>query len=266
MSHYWDWLWTALWNLALYIVTLQWTNIQSTLDYIRNWFSWLWDEIVDLVDDVRSFATDWINYALNYAWSVYGWATAYADDIRESIVAWVYEWVAYLEGVANNVYAVCIAYAYDTVMWAYNTLYGYFEDTWSWVYEVTDYYYHLIWDRIAWVTDYYDLIAGWLVYARDALNWLWQEAIHALQAFIADPIGFVLGTFYHPIIDTINAWATYGAALVDFAINDLPDIRSLLATGFSFLMNFIDRPVETVLELLVPTFVDWLAGLIADSW
>lgn len=266
MNWRWDWFWSILWNMFLHAVTFQWGELGSDGEDLKDWWRSLWDEITRIVDDVEDWARGQISYWSGYAYGLYvqaiDWVNSSIASVwsgitssADAIYSWAQSWFDWLSSLAYSVRDEAIAIAQSLVNSVYDWAYPYIDSVKWWVY-----------DQFAWIQSYYDLVVNWLQTVRGGLDWLYWNAIGEIQAFLGDPLNYVLGWLRSPLEYWIGQLQQWGSDIIGFVTEDLADLRNLLATGYSFLMTFIDRPTETILELLVPTFVDWLAGLIADSW
>lgn len=265
-----DWKWyglfTILWNMLVYAVTFQWDRLRQEQETFRNWWADLWDRIsstaTSIATSVRDAWRTWISDIANDAWNAWNQAWAAWQKIGSTLQEYAYDIGHYIAVQINNTRnhaiglvngAITLTYTVrDTI---YSVLYPYID---SWIAWVTD--------RFEWVTPYYDLIVNWLTGARAVIDWLWYQAWAQLQAFLSDSVGWVLGWLLTPITNIVNWWATWGDRLHGFVSEDLVRLRNLLARGFQFLDNFVDNPLDEILNLLAPVVIDWLEDQIAERW
>lgn len=266
MNWRWDWLWSIFWNAFLHAVFFQWSSLAQDGESLKSWWRSLWSEIENRVNDVRSWASRRISWLQGYAAGLYyqalvivyrieGAVRSTIDQRISSLWTWASGRISWLQGYALGLYYQALNVVYGIRSQIEAALRPYVDAAISWVRSL-----------YKWIQPYRELISGWLVQARSAVDWLWHHAWRQLQAFLANPLHFVLGWLIDPIRNAINWWQQYGPLLANFAANQLPSLLNLLAAGFSLLRRFVDRPAETILELIADTFVDWAAGVIADRW
>lgn len=266
MDWRWNWLWSIFWNAFIHAVLFQWTELQRDGENLKGWWRSLWSEIENRVNGVRSWAQGQISWLQGYAFGLYVQTVSLVYSTRDTIYGVVGSWVndvrnwasgqlSWLQGYAFGLYLQVRAFAQSIVNAVYSWARPYIDNAIAWVRSIYE-----------WVQPFRDLITNWLVGARAVIDWLWHYAWGQLQAFLSNPVGYVLGWLLTPITNLINWWQLHGSGLMDFVTNELPGLRNLLARGFAFLATFIDRPGQTILDLLTPIFLDWLEGLIADNW
>lgn len=266
MSYYWDWFWSIIWNMLVHAVTLQWSDLDGDKDDLVDWWNTLWSVIVDtatgIATNIREAWRDWIQGISDYAYSLY----LYAYDIYNklgaalwasalSVADWVVERVQGAINYAFDLYNAAIAFA-DEV--------GDLLETW--VVNYVGYWIGWVVGQFNWIQPYYDLIANWLTGVTDVIDWLRNVAWSTLQAFLNDPIGFVLGWWLDSIIEVASWWIENGWNLANFIANELDAWRDLFARGLSFLSMFVDDPLETILTLLAPVVLDWLEERVVERW
>jgi hypothetical protein len=262
----WNWIGSLLWNLVVHAVSFQWSSLGSDIDAIKGWFSSFWGAITGYADDIEDWARGRISWLSGYAFGLYVQALDWINSQIASVRGWVsgqfsnlwntfWGKVSDLYSYAYSQYTAAVSWARSKVDWAI----AYLKDWATW-------WINWLRDRYEWILSYRWLVTDFLHGAQTVINWLWHTAWGNLQAFLADPKGWVLGTLLGPLIDGINWWRKYGPMLANFAVNQLPNLLNLLGVGFGLLMRFVDRPGQTILELIADRFIDWLAGLIADNW
>lgn len=266
----WDLLWwyfsEYVWEILLSFVTLAWGEIRGWLDRIIGWWATLWNNIETVIDNADNWLQEQISSIKYLIWvgDYLAWELiersvntlrAIVDGLVENATQWLSEQVdaatAWFQALVDG----AIAFAQDLV-----------DTATAWLLEQIDQAIAWVLDGLAWIEFYEDLITVWLTDVKDFIDWLWITASSQLIAFLADPMGFVLGLLATSLVDLLNWWATFGGGLMDFVVSDLPALRNLLVVGLEFLLTLVDRPAETILELLTATFLGWLEQLIADNW
>ena len=266
MEWRWGWLWSILWNILVHAVTFNWTELGRDGDRFREWWRSLWSEIENRVNALRSWAQGRISWLSGYAFGLYWQAISKIYDIRAAIESKVAGWVngarslAYslrdqIRNLAWSLYWQARSFAGGLVQQAKSALYYYVDVAKDWLR-----------GRFDWILGFRDLIVNFLAPARAVISWLWHRAWGALQAFLNDPIGFVLGWLLNPIRNLINWWQRYGPGLMTFVANELADLRTLWENGKRILKALVDNPEGFIFDLLAPMFLDWLEQLIADNW
>lgn len=266
MEWRWGWLWSIIWNILVHAVTLQWGLLAGDAESFKSWWRSLWGEIENRLNDLRSWANSQISWLKGYAFgqiyqlsmTVAGWIT----DLRvtltrtvDSVRSWAQGQINWLIGLAYSLYNQARDFAQSIVNQVY-----------AWVRPYVDSAIHWLRGLYEWIQPFRELITGWLMGARAAVDWLWHRAWGALQAFLANPIGFVLGWLFDPIRNLINWWQTYGPGLMTFVANELHDLRTTWENGKRILKALVDNPEHFIFDLLAPMFLDWLEQLIADNW
>lgn len=266
MDWRWVWFWSIIWSLCVHLVTFNWGAVQQDGADLRAWWQSLWAEISNRISGLRSYllgyafgiyvqVMNWINSQIAWVRGQLSWLQGYAFGLYVQAMNWVNDRIAWLRGIAYDLYNQARAFAQAAV-----DAFRYWVIPWvqGWVNNIRSWY--------DWIQGYRSLITGWLTQAKAVIDWLWHTAWGRLQAFLRDPIGYVLGWLLDPIRNLLGFWWDYGQRLRAFIVNDLSNLRNLLAAGFPLLRRFVDRPAETILELLAPVFIEWLAGLVADNW
>lgn len=266
MNWRWDWLWSILWNAFLHAVFFQWSALGQDGDRLKGWWRSFWGEVENRVASVRNWASGRISWLSGYALGLYYQALVIVYRIERAVRDTINWQINNLRAWANGRVSWLQGYAFGLYVQAINLVNSIRSAIENWARGYVDYWRGWLYDRFVWIQSFRDLIAGWLVRARAVIDWLWHYAWSRLQAFLNDPLGFALGWLLNPIRDAINWWQRYGPLLANFAANQLPDLLNLLSAGFSLLRRFVDRPGETILELIADAFVDWAAGVIADRW
>jgi len=168
---------------------------------------------------------------------------------------WINGQISWIRGLAENLYYQARMFAQSIVDGLRNWVIPWVHD---WINRIRSWY--------DWMQGYRAIITGWLMQARAVIDWLWHQAWGHLQAFLRDPLGYVLGWLLNPIRNLINWWGQYGPLLMTFVANELADLYTLWENGKRILQALIDDPEGFILDLIAPKFIDWLAGLIADNW
>lgn len=266
MGTWWWWFSEVIWEILVDFVTLNWGAIRDRLDQVIVWWTDLWDELWRRIDNITNWLTNQVNGIQNMIWvgDYLVWELiqrsvntlrGIVDGLVENATQWLSEQVdaatAWFQGLVDG----AIAFAQDLVDTATAWLLAQIDQAIGWVL-----------DGLAWIEYYKDLITVWLAGVKDFIDWLWLTASSQLIAFLADPMGFVLGLLATSLVDFINWWTAWGASLMDFVVTDLPALRNLLVVGLEFLLTLVDRPVDTILDLLRDAFLDWLENLIAENW
>ncbi len=255
-----------IWEILLAFVTLQWGIIRDWLDAIIGWWEWVWDRIYTIIKD----GDDWLRGQIHAIWGKLWVGDYLVWELIEQSIAYIWEAI---DGLVENAVqwlsdqlAIALAWFQDLIDGAIAFAQGLVDTATAWLLLQIEQAIGWVLDGLAWIEYYKDLIAVWLVDVKDFIDWLWNVANEHLVAFLADPMGYVLGLLAIPLIDLINWWAAWGAGLMDFVATDLPELRNLLVVGLEFLLTLVDRPVDTILELLTDAFLGWLEQLIADNW
>jgi len=262
----WNDFWSILWNILLAAVSLNWSGVQQGGADLVAWWDSLWSVILarfqavwdgvtnlsDYISEVLSSVWDGMNYRFSVLW----------DDLMaliDSVWAGLWDNVLairdYLEGLIGAVYTYITDLLQIWLEAAIAAVTPFIQAAIAWVT-----------DTFGWILDLQSLITGWLVAAKAVIDWLWNVAWTQLQAFLADPLGFVLGLLIDDIRNLLNWWIAWGEPLRNFVSEDLPALRNLLALGLTFLQTFVNDPLQTILDLIYPVFLDWLEDLIADNW
>jgi len=266
----WGTLWwyfsEYVWEILIDFVTLDWGEIRHWLNRIIGWWAGLWDRIETVIDNADNWLQGQISSIQNLIWQgdylvwelierSVSFLSRTVDGLIENAVQWLSDQLALLQPWVQGLIDAATAWLQDIVDTATAWLLAQIDQAIGWVL-----------DGLAWIGYYKDLITVWLVGAKDFIDWLWTTASGPLIALLSDPMGFVLGLLATSLVDFLNWWSTFGPGLMDFVATDLPALRNLLVVGLEFLLTLVDRPVETILELLAATFLSWLEQLIADNW
>jgi hypothetical protein len=262
----WNWIGGLLWNLVVHAVSFQWGSLPGDIDAIKGWFSSFWGEIENRVNDAKNWARGQISWLSGYAFGLYIQAVDWINSQIASARAWASGQIGSLRSLAYSLYNTARSYAYSLYTSAITLARNTANAVQSHLQGVINFWVGWLRDRYEWILSYRWLVTDFLHGAQSVISWLWHTAWSNLQAFLADPKGFVLRELLGPVIDGINWWRKYGPLLANFAANQLPNLLNLLGVGFGLLMRFVDRPGQTILELIADRFIDWLAGLIADNW
>jgi phage-related protein len=262
----WNWIGGLLWNLVVHAVSFQWGSLGSDIDAIKGWFSSFWGAITGYADDVRNWARGQISWLSGYAFGLYVQATNLISSKINDLRSWAQGRISWVSGYAYGLYLQARNWIDSQVSSVRSWAQGLVSGVYAWARPYIDWAVNGVRNLFAWIQPYRDLITNFLVGARSVISWLWHVAWGNLQAFLADPKGWVLRELLGPIVNGINWWKQYGPLLANFAANQLPNLLNLLGVGFGLLMRFVDRPGETILELIGERFIDWFAGLIADNW
>ena len=266
MDWRWDWLWSIFWNAFIHAITFNWTELGRDGGRLKDWWRSLWAEIENRIRGAKSWlmgygfglyvqAVNWINDRIAWVRGQLSWLQGYAFGLYVQAVNWINARIGWVHGRAVYLTNLARSFASSLVQQAKNVLYPYI-----------DYWIRWVQARFEWIQPWRDLVTNWLVRAKGVIDWLWHTAWGGLQAFLNNPIGFVLGWLLDPIRNLINWWRTYGPGLMTFVANELADLRTLWDNGKRILKALVDNPESFIFDLLAPMFLDWLAGLIADSW
>lgn len=264
------WRWVLLFDILktfiIHVATFQWDRLDADLFWFKNWWSSYWSEIENRLDNLKGWAEGRISYLKGYAFGLFYQlgmdAARWVGDLRVSLTNWVNDLITWIHGRVNWLTDLAYRLKNEAIDWAR----GKADAVQTWARGYVD-------ALIAWAVSVYqwlqplrDLLGAWLPWVRGAIDWLKDYAWGHLQAFLANPIGYVMGWLLDPIVNLVNWWSAWGGSLRDFVVQDLPGLRNLLARGLSFLLTFVDRPGETILNLLYPVFLNWVENLIADNW
>lgn len=266
MDWRWSWFWGIIWSLCIHLITLNWSELQRDGDNLKGWWQSLWDEIAGRIDGAKSWvqgyafglyvqALAWINSQVDWVKGRLSWLQGYAFGLYVQAVNWINDRINWIRGFAESLYWQARGFAQAIVDGLRNWVIPWVQ---SWVNYIRSWY--------DWIQGYRSLITGWLMQARAVIDWLWHQAWGQLQAFLRDPIGYVLGWLLNPIRNFVNWWQRYGPLLMTFVANELAALYTLWTNGRRILEALVDDPEGFVLDLLAPMFIDWLAGLIADNW
>lgn len=266
MDWRWSWFWSIIWSILINVITLDWSGLQQDGHNLKGWWQSLWSEIVNQINGAKSWiqgyafglyvqAINWINARIADVRNTLSWLQGYAYGLYIQARNWIDDRINWLHGVAWGLYWQARGFAESIV----NGL-KYWVIPWvhAWINNIRSWY--------DWIQGYRWLIADWLIAARAAIEWLWHWAWGRLKAFLADPIGFVLGWLLNPIRNLINWWGQYGPLLMNFVANELGELWTFWENGKSTLKALIHDPEGFILDRLAPRFLDWAAGLIADNW
>ena len=266
MGWRWDWFWSILWSAFIHAVTFQWTALQQDGANLREWWRSLWDEIARRLDDLKGWAEGRISWLKGYGFGLFYQlsmdAARWVADLRTSLTRWINDIITWFNDTRNWLVDLAYRLKDEAIGWAR----GKADAVQTWARGYID-------ALIAWAVSVYqwlqplrDLLSSWLPWVRGAIDWLKNYAWGHLQAFLANPLGYVLGWLLDPIVNLVNWWSAWGPGLRDFVVQDLPSLRNLLARGLSFLLNLVDHPMDVILEAIAPVFIDWLAHLIEENW
>lgn len=266
MDWRWIWFWTIVWNAFIHAVTLNWIALQQDGEDLKTWWRSLWDEITNRLDRLRDWAEGRVNWLKGYAFGLFYQlgmdAARWVANLRVELTPIINSVRTWAEGRINWLRQYAERLKNEAVQWARNSI----DAAKATLYPYIDSVARGILDLFAWVDSYKWVITEWLQVSQASINWLRDWALGRLQSFLHDPIGYVLGWLLDPIVNLINWWAAWGHFLRDFVTQDLPALRNLLARGLGFLLTFVDRPGETILNLLYPIFLDWIEQVIVDNW
>ena len=266
MEWRWGWLWSILWNVLVHAVTFNWSELSRDGDRFREWWRSLWSEIESRVSGLRDWARGRISWLTGYAAGlVYRLglqAARWVADLRVSLTGWINSIVSWVHGRINWLTGL----AYNLSNQARNFAQGLINGVYAWARPYIDNAINWLRGLYAWIQPFQWLITQFLAGAQGAISWLWHTAWGTLQAFLANPIGFVLGWLVDPIRNLINWWQRYGPGLMTFVANELADLRTLWDNGKRILRALVDNPEGFIFDLLAPMFLDWLEQLIADNW
>lgn len=261
-AEFWDLIYSALVNA----VSLNWSALVQIGQDIQNWWENLWMTWYGLIESARNEIEALRLYLLSVIWDWYGMAidgiTALETWVGEQLQA-VIDWVS---AELANLGAYVEPYVAAVKTWVGEQLTSWIDAAWAFIEPYVAAVKTWAQDTFGWILDSYTLLTEWLATVRDAITWLATYAWNSLTAFLADPWGFVLGALGGIIIDTVNWWLEWANPLTDFLTQDLPPIRNLIAQGLTLLQDFVNDPLQTILDLLYPVFLDWLENLIAENW
>lgn len=266
MGWRWDWFWSILWSAFVHLITLQWSALLRDGDNLKGWWRSLWDEIENRLDGLKGWAEGRISWLKGYAFGLFyrlGMdAARWVGDLRVSLTARINDIITSIYTTRDWLVDLAHRLKNEAIGWAQGAV----DQVRAWAEHYTNAARDWLYNAFVWVQNFRDLLSNWLVGARAVIDWLWHHAWGQLQSFLANPLGYVLGWLLDPIRNFINWWSFWGGSLRDFVVQDLPGLRNLLARGLSFLLTFVDRPGETILNLLYPIFLSWVENLIADNW
>lgn len=135
----------------------------------------------------------------------------------------------------------------DTIQPTLNGLIHSLDSVWAWVDYIVAWYLNWI-DTVRYYVDFY-------------------VSLHInLTAFLADPLGWVLGQQLNIFRWWFALLASYGEALHHFLTVDMTDVINFWSAWRVRLWDFFENPVDWILNRLAPAVVDWLAGVLADEW
>jgi hypothetical protein len=262
----WVWFWSLLWNAFVHAVTFNWSELSRDGDKLKEWWASLWGEISNQIGGVKNWAQDKVNYLAGYAYGLYisvrNEAWSWVLDARDRVTAKateIYNYIAgrvsYLISYAQSLYNQAVSYA-RTV---YDSLY-------AWARPYIDTAVNAVRSLYTWVQPYRDLITSWLATAKGAIDWLRTQAINQLQAFLRDPLGYVLGLLFSPLRDWINFYNQFGTLLKTFVANELRDWSTTWANGKKVLKAFLDDPEKFVLDIVAPRLIDLLVDELTKRW
>jgi len=266
MDWRWDWLWSILWSAFIHLITGQWSALARDGDSFKSWWRSLWSEIEATVNRAKSWlsgyafglyvqAINWINDKIAWVTGRLSWLQGYAFGLYVQAVNWINDRINWLRGHAEWLVNAARAFA----QWLANEVRAFARS-------YVDYWRTWLYNTFQWIQPLRDLIANWLTGARAVVDWLWHYAWGQLQAFLSNPIGFVLGWLLTPIVNLINWWQKYGSLLMTFVANELVDLYNLWNNGKLILAALVSDPQGFIFDLLAPKFLDWAAGVIADNW
>lgn len=266
MSSFWIALLDIIKSVISHVITLNLIGLNQDLGDFLDWWDWLWDLILYRVDAVWTGLTslgDFVTEALhgvgiritNLGQEVYAWA------VEQIQAAWDLLWAEIV-----GVYDYAVAAIAKLKAWVEDLFRDILDAAIAVVTPLIDAAKAWVSDTFGWILDSYTLFTEWLAGVKDAVTWLATYAWTSLQSFLSDPLGFVLGLLGATVINMVNWWLEFAEPLSNFLTLDLPDLQELMAQGLTFLQTLVSAPLQTILDLLYPIFLDWFEQLIADNW
>ena len=266
MEWRWGWLWSILWNILVHAITFNWSELSRDGDRFREWWRSFWGDVSNRLTDLRNWAQGKISWLQGYAFGLYWQGVSLIYSTRDAIKSEIAGWVNSARSLAYSLRDQVQALAWSLYNQARNFAQGIVNRVYAWARPYIDSAVNWVRGLYQWIQPFKWLITQFLAGARSAISWLWHTAWGTLQAFLANPIGFVLGWLLNPLRNLINWWQRYGPLLMTFVANELSEWYTLWQNGKRILKALVNDPEGFILDLLAPRFLDWLAGLIADNW
>jgi phage-related protein len=205
---------------------------------------WLYDQISNIRVTLPSWVTWLYNYVTGYVSSTLQWlisSVQYLNSALQDIPSDILTTVNNVVSAAFSVWMGVLTYAqyiYNNFGWL---LIRFLSDTFGFISSVISQAFPVI----------YPLFTGLLQFFASVL----QPSIGFITQFLSDPAGFVTGIFH---------------TLIDAALMPLRPLLDFLAwwsnTGAPFLVQLTADPVKVLLDILAPSFIDWLLELLAEHW
>lgn len=266
MDWRWSTFWDLMWNILVHISVLDWIALAEDGVALITWWASFWENLATRFDDIREWVKGRVTYLEDYAYDLYLQAMEIIDLnklLMEDRIASISHTFASNMSILWSLLPDWVEQLYiDT-----QTLFqGFLDSALGFIMPHIMELRHWVYNLFSWINDHITIITEWLPSIREVVDWLFFPAYDKLNSFLTDPYGFVVGELGVTLSDVTTLWGAWAEPIKDFIVQDLPPLRNLLATGFLFLQTLVNDPLDTILTLLTPVFLDWLENLLAENW